>query len=70
MVNKNTSLDMIQDIQDGLEINYTKTLGQYLGLPSQISKNKCEVFMSRKERIWKVLQGWKERFFSAGGKEC
>ncbi|XP_038887247.1 uncharacterized protein LOC120077441 [Benincasa hispida] len=65
----NTSHDAIQSIEDGLGIQFTTSLGLYLGLPSQISNNKNEVFLNIKNRVWKVLQGWKEKFFSIGGKE-
>lgn len=60
---KNTTTDMIQVIKDGLGINYTTILGQYLSLPSQISKNKSDVFRFLKDRVWKVLQGRKERSY-------
>lgn len=50
-----------------LGIEATKSL--YLGMPSQNGRNKSVVFMRIKDRIWKVLQGWKEKLFSAGGKE-
>lgn len=41
----------------------------YLGMPSQTRKNKWQMFSKIKDKIDKVLQGWKERLFSTGGKE-
>lgn len=46
------------------------TIGyHYLGMPSSNSKNKGNMFSKVKDRIWKLLQSWKEKLFSAGGKE-
>ncbi|XP_022145149.1 uncharacterized protein LOC111014663 [Momordica charantia] len=41
----------------------------YRGLPSQVNRNRCQVFNSLKDRLWKALQGWKGKLFSLGGKE-
>ena len=43
--------------------------GRYLGLPSLIGKSKRTVFRFLKDRLWKCLQGWKNRFLSRAGKE-
>lgn len=66
---KNTSLGIIEYIKSELNVTFTEHLGQYLRLPSQISRNKCQVFQAIKDRVWKVLQRWKEKPFSIGGKE-
>lgn len=52
-----------------LRINVSDSLGQYLGMPSHVGRNKGLVFRRIKERVEKVLQGWKEKFFSISGKE-
>lgn len=44
-------------------------LGDYLTLPSFVSKSKSKPFWKIKEQMWKVLQGWKGMFFSASGKK-
>ncbi|XP_057248279.1 uncharacterized protein LOC125493714 [Beta vulgaris subsp. vulgaris] len=42
---------------------------KYLGLPTVIGRSKKMVFMVLKERVWKKLQGWKEKLLSRAGKE-
>lgn len=41
----------------------------YLGLPQIIGKAKIMAFLEIKQRVWKKLQEWKEKFLSQGGKE-
>jgi hypothetical protein len=42
---------------------------KYLGLPSVIGRTKKKAFHEVKDRIWKRLQGWKEKFLSQAGRE-
>ncbi|XP_021743457.1 uncharacterized protein LOC110709547 [Chenopodium quinoa] len=42
---------------------------KYLGLPTLIGRPKKAVFTCLKKRIWKKLQGWKEKLLSCPGKE-
>ncbi|XP_060961850.1 uncharacterized protein LOC133032047 [Cannabis sativa] len=42
---------------------------KYLGLPSYSGRDKKEMFSNIKERIWKLMNSWNEKIFSAGGKE-
>ena len=37
---------------------------KYLGLPSLVGRNKKASFNYIKERVWKKLQGWKEKLLS------
>ena len=41
----------------------------YLGLPNFSMRNKRIQFGYIRDRVVKKLQGWKEHFFSQGGKE-
>jgi hypothetical protein len=40
-----------------------------LGLPTLVGRNKRILFNGIMERVWKKLRGWKDNYFSFGGKE-
>ncbi|XP_010666976.2 uncharacterized protein LOC104884079 [Beta vulgaris subsp. vulgaris] len=42
---------------------------KYLGIPSVAGRSKKLIFASLLDRIWKKLQGWKEKLLSRAGKE-
>lgn len=42
---------------------------KYLGLPVHVGKSKTGAFAYLKDRIWKCIQGWNEKFLSWTGKE-
>jgi hypothetical protein len=42
---------------------------RYLGLPVHLGRSITLAFDYLKERIWKKIQGWKEKFLSRAGKE-
>ena len=46
-------------------MNYEK----YLGLPALVGRARKQSFIYIKERIWKKLQGWKEKLLSQAGRE-
>ena len=52
-----------------LELGSEATDGKYLGLPTYIGKSRTKCFEYIKEKIWKRLQGWKEKFMSMAAKE-
>ena len=47
----------------------TTQFEKYLDLPHIMGRSKCHAFNDIKERIWKRLQGWKEKFLSQVGRE-
>ena len=46
---------------------HEKYLG--LGLPTIVGRSNKAIFSCLKDRIWKKVQGWKEKFISRAGKE-
>ena len=42
---------------------------KYLGLPSLVGRNKRNTFNAIKEKLGKMLVGWKEKMLSKAGKE-
>ncbi|XP_043806332.1 uncharacterized mitochondrial protein AtMg00310-like [Manihot esculenta] len=65
----NTPLDVRHNVYSILRVMEQKDLGVYLGLPTPIGINKCEVFQFMKDRMWQKLNSWKQRYLSRAGKE-
>jgi hypothetical protein len=42
---------------------------KYLGLPIYMGRSKSKTFAYLKDRVWKRIQGWKEKLLSKAGKE-
>jgi hypothetical protein len=42
---------------------------KYLGLPVYMGRSKAKMFTYLKDRVWKCIQGWKEKLLSKAGKE-
>ena len=47
----------------------TTQFEKYLGLPPVIGRAKKRVFNDIKDRVWRRLQGWKEKLLSQVGRE-
>lgn len=45
-------------------VRMVDNLGPYLGLPSAFMRRKTEDWTFLKNKVWKVMQGWKRSFFS------
>lgn len=52
-----------------LSLNSKTANEKYLGLPIYIGRSKAKAFQYLKDRIWKRIQGWKEKMLSKAGKE-
>jgi hypothetical protein len=63
-----TSLVVQKDIQEALHLPVIKQYETYLGLPSLVGRSKSTSFVQLKERLWRKVQGWKERLFHSGKK--
>ncbi|XP_030970164.1 uncharacterized protein LOC126728195 [Quercus robur] len=65
----NTSRDVQEEIKNWFGAQIIKQHEKYLGLPSLVGKNKRTTFNAIKEKLGKVLAGWKEKLLSKAGKE-
>ncbi|XP_042952327.1 uncharacterized protein LOC122289400 [Carya illinoinensis] len=65
----NVKPDTRQDILDLWEVQHSQQFEKYLGLPPLVGRAKYRAFSDIKHKVWKKLQGWKEKMLSVGGKE-
>ena len=66
---KATSEDTRNRIKIALGVPKITQYEKYLGLPSLVGRNKKASFNYIKERVWKKIQGWKEKVLSQAGRE-
>lgn len=52
-----------------LDLSQEAMNAKYLGLPVYLGNSKAKLFGYLKERVWKRIQGWKEKLISKAGKE-
>ena len=65
----NTPSYLRADISGFFGTTLTTKFEKYLGLPPIIGRAKKRAFNDIKDRIWKRLQGWKEKLLSQAGRE-
>lgn len=56
-------------IKNRLGVTITSKFEKYLGLPSFIGRAKKQSFSYIRERIWRKIQGWKEKLLSQASRE-
>ena len=66
---KSTSDDIRSQIKLALRVPEIVQYERYLGLPSLVGRNKKASFNYIKKRVWKQLQGWKEKLLSQARRE-
>lgn len=66
---KGVPTDVRQQITNTLNVREVERHAKYLGLPTIIGRLKKAIFSCLKERMWKKIQGWKERLLLRAGKE-
>ena len=66
---KNTQPQAKRRFMEILDLTQESMNERYLGLPVYMGRSKASVFGYLKERVWKRIQGWKEKLLSKAGKE-
>lgn len=69
MFSDNTAEADRQGLMATLQIGGKAKNEKYLGLPVYTGKSKSKTFAYLKDRVWKRIQGWKEKLLSKAGKE-
>ena len=69
MFSHNTKSPHKQVVMNALDIAVEARNGKYLGLPVYMGRSKEKTFSYLKDRVWKRIQGWKEKLLSRAGKE-
>jgi hypothetical protein len=69
LFSKNTKAIQRKEVCDTLQVTRETMNERYLGLPVYMGRSKGGTFAYLKDRIWKRIQGWKEKFLSWAGKE-
>lgn len=66
---KDVDYQLRRDIVEILGVQEVDRDEKYLGLPTIIGRSKKAIFSCLIDKIWKKVQGWKEKFLSQVGKE-
>ena len=65
----NTPRQMKEWTKEILGVEEVERFEKYLGLPTLIGREKYQSFSYLKDRVWKKLQGWKDKLLSRSEKE-
>jgi hypothetical protein len=65
----NTSEASRRVVKEVLEVERENLNEKYLGLPVHVGTSRTKIFSYLKDRVWKRIQGWKEKFLSWASKE-
>jgi hypothetical protein len=69
MLSRNVSNTRREELKHLLQLSTEARTGRYLGLPIHIGTPRKKFFEYINERIWKCIQGWREKHLSMAGKE-
>jgi hypothetical protein len=69
MFSRNAKSADKEQMMAALDIRDKSRNEKYLGLPVYMGKSKEKTFAYLKDKVWKRVQGWKEKLLSKAGKE-
>lgn len=69
LFSKNMKFLQKKEVCDTIQVTKETMSERYLGLPVHVGRSKGNTFAYLKDRVWKRIQGWKEKFLSWAGKE-
>jgi hypothetical protein len=69
LFSRNTQENMRDAFLTSLGVSQEAHIDKYLGLPIYMGRSKKKMFSYLKDRVWKRIQGWKEKLLSRVGKE-
>jgi hypothetical protein len=58
-----------QDVKAVLQVERETMSEKYLGLPVYVGRDKAKIFAYLRDKVWRRIQGWKEKALSWAGKE-
>lgn len=64
LISKNVEVEAASHLSRILGVRQSYSIGQYLSLPAQTGRHKGRMFNKLREKVWKMLQGWKGPLFS------
>ncbi|XP_057444610.1 uncharacterized protein LOC130736850 [Lotus japonicus] len=68
-ISRNVPDNCFHELKQLLNVKAVESYDKYLGLPTIFGKSKSRIFHFVKDRVWKNLKGWKEKFLSRAGRE-
>jgi len=69
LLSPNTGDSDKRNVKDILEVEKETMNERYLGILVHVGVFKTQVFSYLKDRVWKRIQGWKEKFLSRAKKK-
>ena len=69
LFSKNCTSNMKIEFREILNLSQEAKSDKYLGLPVYMGRSRSKFFSYLKDRVWKRIQGWKEKMLSRASKE-
>jgi hypothetical protein len=64
MFSKNFDKDKRAQFMSALNLSQQEHSDKYLGLPVYVGRSRSKMFEYLKDKVWKRIQGWKQKLLS------